>query len=124
MPDYRKLDVWKLAHELALSVYRTTHAYPSDERFGLVTQTRRAVAAIPANIAEGAGRFSDRDYGRFVAIAAGSANEAEYHLLLAKDLGYLDHPTWEAIDNDLSRVRSMLTRLRHRLRRSADTGHD
>ena len=122
MPDYRNLDVWKLAHELTLSVYRVTHTYPVDERFGLITQTRRAIAAIPANIAEGAGRFSDRNYGRFVAIAAGSANEAEYHLLLAKDLGYLKPQTWEAIDGDLARIRAMLTGLRRRLRDESPAG--
>jgi len=112
MTDYRALDVWKLAHSLTVSVYRTTAAYPSDERFGLVAQTRRAATSIPSNIAEGAGRFSDRDNRRFLAIAAGSVNETEYQLLLAKELGYLDPSAWENLSGDLSRVRSMLIRLR------------
>ena len=112
MTDYRALDVWKLAHSVTVSIYRATAAYHSDERFGLMAQTRRAAVSIPSNIAEGAGRFSDRDNRRFLAIAAGSVNETEYQLLLARELGYLDPTTWGDLSGDLSRVRSMLIRLR------------
>ena len=112
MTDYRALDVWKLAHTVTIAIYRATNLYPSDERFGLVSQTRRAASSIPTNIAEGAGRFSDRDNRRFLAIAAGSVNETEYQLLLAKELGYLDATAWDDLTGDLSRVRSMLIRLR------------
>ncbi|OFW65026.1 MAG: four helix bundle protein [Actinobacteria bacterium RBG_16_67_15] len=115
MTDYRTLDVWKLAHSVTLSIYQATANYANDERFGLTAQTRRAATSIPSNIAEGAGRASDRDNRRFLAIAAGSVNETEYQLLLAKELGYLDPATWDDLARDLSRVRSMLTRLRQRL---------
>jgi len=115
MSDYRNLDVWKLAHTTALATYRLTNAFPSGERFGLTSQTRRAVASIAINIAEGAGRDSDRDFRRFIAIAKASTNETEYCLLLARDLGYVAGKDIEEIHNSLARTRSMLTRLRQAL---------
>lgn len=112
MSDYRKLEVWQLAHALRLAVYRFTSDYPEHERFGLVSQTRRAASSITANIAEGAGRGSGPEYSRFLSYAIGSANEVEDHLLLAMDLGYLPRSTWETVTRELSRIRSMLMGLR------------
>jgi four helix bundle protein len=117
MADYRNLEVWQAAHRLTLDVYRATVAYPKEEMYGLVTQTRRAVASIPTNLAEGSGRGSDDDYARFVRFASGSANEVEYQLLLAKDLGYLDEQMWSPLASEVSRVRSMLSRLNQTLKR-------
>jgi four helix bundle protein len=77
MSDYRNLDVWKLAHAVALETYRLTARLPTYERFGLVSQARRSAVSIALNIAEGAGRDSDRDLRRFLGIATGSANETE-----------------------------------------------
>ena len=113
--DYRSLEVWKRAYDLTLEVYRITRAYPNNETFGLAAQTRRAMTSLPANIAEGAGRASNRDYARFVAIAIGSSNEVEVELGLAKDLGYLGVEDWTALEAELSQIRSMLTRLRRHL---------
>jgi len=110
--DYRSLEVWQLGHATRLEIYRITGSYPSSELYGLVSQTRRAASSITSNIAEGAGRGSRREYGRFLSYAIGSANETEDHLLLARDLGYLDRDQWTAIGKDLQRVRSMLIRLR------------
>jgi four helix bundle protein len=115
MSDYRTLDAWQRAHQLTLAVYRATASYPASERYGLTAQTRRAVTSIPSNIAEGAGRDSDRDFARFVAVAAASSNETEYQLLLARDLGYVTDGTFRAITLEIGRVRSMLTRLRQSL---------
>ncbi|CAD7851210.1 MAG: hypothetical protein [Olavius algarvensis Gamma 1 endosymbiont] len=89
MGDYRQLSVWAKAHQLVLLVYRKTRQFPADERFGLISQMRRAAASIPSNIAEGSGRGSDQDFARFARIATGSTNELEYQCILAKDLGYL-----------------------------------
>ena len=108
--------MWNLAHATRLTIYRATNDYPAHEQFGLIAQTRRAASSITANIAEGAGRGSNADYSRFLSYALGSANETEDHLLLARDLGYLPPDGWDAITADLSRIRSMLTRLRHYLR--------
>lgn len=93
-----------------------TGSYPTHERFGLVDQTRRAAASIPTNIAEGAGRDSDREYARYLNIAIGSINEVEDHLLLARGLGYLPIEPWTRMTSDYGRVRAMLTRLKQYLR--------
>lgn len=108
MRDYRQLNVWKKAHKLALLIYGATRAFPVDERFGLVSQMRRAAVSIPSNIAEGSGRGSDQDYARFARIAAGSVNELEYQCILAKDLGYLSEPDAKRLVEYSAEVRRML----------------
>ena len=87
--DFRKIAAWRRAHELTLAVYRATGSFPNDERYGLVSQMRRACASISTNVAEGCGRSTNNELARFIDIATGSASEVEYQLLLAKDLGYL-----------------------------------
>lgn len=115
MADYRNLEVWKLAHQLALRIHRATIEFPTHERYALSSQIRRSAVSIAANIAEGAGRVSDPDFARFVAIAASSANETEYHALLARDLGYLTAESHGEMADLIARVRSMLTNLRKTL---------
>lgn len=115
MQDFRELQVWRKAHELTLALYRATSEFPKHELYGLTSQMRRCAASVPANLAEGCCRNSDRDFARFVGIALGSAGEAEYHLLLAKDLGYL-HPDRHAeLSKQVEEIKRMLTSLRGRL---------
>ena len=116
MQDYRRLEVWRLMHEITLDVYRTTKSFPSEEKFGLTSQLRRASASVGANLAEGCGRGSDADFAKFVQIAIGSASEVDYHLLLAHDLGYLPDETHEQLAQRLGSVRRMLNALITRLR--------
>lgn len=76
------LDVWKLAHELALMVYRLTDHFPRSEQFGLVSQLRRGAGSIPANIVEGQSRQHRKEFLQFLYISKGSAEEIHYHLFL------------------------------------------
>src|SRR5580704_5151162 len=89
MEDFKNLRVWAKAHELTLNVYQKTRCFPKQEMYGLTSQMRRSAASVGPNIAEGCGRRSDGEMRRFIQIARGSANELEYHLLLAKDLHLL-----------------------------------
>src|ERR1700693_2932733 len=89
MEDFKDLKVWTKAHALTLAIHGWTRGFPRDEIYRLTSQLRRAAASIGANIAEGCGRRSDAEMKRFLQIARGSANEVEYHLLLAKDLNLL-----------------------------------
>jgi four helix bundle protein len=73
MRDFKELKVWHKAHQFTLDVYRHTKGFPNDERFGLTAQLRKAASSVPSNIAEGCGRWGDRELARFVGIAAGSA---------------------------------------------------
>src|SRR3954471_6917727 len=84
--DFKKLQVWQVAHQLACSVYRETTNFPKAELYGLTGQLRRSASSIAANIAEGSGRKGDLEFSRFVRISLGSACELEYHLLLSHDV--------------------------------------
>ncbi len=111
MGDYKKLSVWHKAHQLTLEVYRATANFPKDEQFGLSSQLKRAVASIPANIAEGSGRGSDAELARFLRIAMGSAYEVEYHILLAHDLNFLTPDQYQQLDDSIGEVIRMLAGL-------------
>ena len=89
MDPYERFDAWQRAHELAVAVHRATRAWPSDERFGLVAQVRRAAFSVPANIVEGRARRGAREFRRFLDIAWASLAEVGYTLRYARDVGYL-----------------------------------
>ncbi len=116
MQSFRDLNVWQKGHRLTLDIYRQTKRFPSDERFGLTSQIRRACAAICANLAEGCCRHSDKDFARFVDIALGSASEVEYFLLLARDLNHVSEDQYAALVEQTREVKRMLTGLNQRLR--------
>lgn len=120
MRDFKALGVWQKAHALTIDVYRITAGFPTEERYGLTAQIRRSSASVPANIAEGCGREGDREFARYLSIAAGSASETEYHLLLAKDLGYLDDASCVGLDQKVNEVKKMLNALIRKL--NADLG--
>ena len=88
MQPYTELKVWQRSHALVLQVYRLTATFPQEERFGLTSQSRRAATSVPTNIAEGSKRRSNQDFAHFLNMAEGSLSELDYHLLLARDLGY------------------------------------
>lgn len=111
MRSFRKLTVWQRAHELALTVYRLTDEFPGTERFELAAQMRRSAVSVPSNIAEGAGRGGQRDYARFLKIAAGSVSELDYQLLLSKDLGYIPPKIHGELSAEVSEIRRMLASL-------------
>jgi four helix bundle protein len=101
---------------VTLAVYKVTGTFPKDELYGLTSQIRRACASIPANIAEGCGRNSDAELARFLQIAMGSASELDYHLLLARDLGFLSGAVYEQLVSELQEVRRMLNVFIQKLR--------
>jgi four helix bundle protein len=115
MHPFRRLSVWEKAHELVLIAYPITEG-PMHRRFpGLSSQLRRSLAAIPANIAEGAGHESQAQFNRYLTIALASAREAEYHLLLAKDLGAIALKQYAVLEARLGAVTGMLYKLRSRI---------
>ncbi len=109
MQDFTNLKVWHRAHALALSVYRATGPFPQEEQYGLTNQIRRACVSVPANIAEGCGTDGNADFGRFLQMAMRSASELQYHLLLARDLGYLDHEAHTPLNDAVQEVKRMLS---------------
>ncbi len=108
MKDFRGLKVWEKAHHLTLAVYKSTATFPRNEWHGLTRQIRSSCASIGANIAEGCGRGGDAEFARFLQIAMGSASELEYHLLLARDLEFLDKSDYEWLASEVTNVKRML----------------
>ena len=115
MRDFRKLKIWQRSHNLTLDVYKTTANFPKEERYGLTSQLRRACASVPTNIAEGSAMSSDREFARYVEIAAGSASETEYLLFLARDLRIIAEESHQTLASEVTQLRKMLNTFKRRL---------
>jgi four helix bundle protein len=109
--DFRKLQVWQKSYQMALDVYRITRSFPKEEMYGLTSQMRRAAVSVPANIAEGCGRFTDAELLRFLDISMGSASELDTYLMLCRDLEYLDPGIQTPLAEKAAEVKRMLTAL-------------
>ncbi len=105
------LEVFKKAHKVTLSVYQLTQSFPSSEKFGLISQLRRASSSICANLAEGAGRGTRGELRHFAQISKGSSREVEYFLKLAVDLGFLEKKAGIEVSSELDVIQKMLYRL-------------
>ena len=113
MRPHEKLDVWRKAIDFVVTVYKVTETFPKEERFGLTAQLRRAVVSVPANIAEGAARTSNKEFEYFLSNAQGSASEVETELLIAHRLNYLTEANYlslRATQDDLGKMLNGLTR--------------
>lgn len=113
--SYRDLIVWQKGMELAVDVYRLTRLLPKQEEYRISGQMIRAATAIPANIAEGHGRGTRKDYAHFISIAKGSLAELETFILLSRNLELAPHDKCEAILISAEEVGRMLTALRSKL---------
>jgi four helix bundle protein len=109
---FEKLDVWRRAVEHAGSIYTATRTFPSDERFGLTNQMRRAAVSVSSNIAEGSGRVSDVDFARFVEIAYSSLMELVSESTIALQQEFLPRQTYDEIYRESEELARMLSGLR------------
>jgi len=109
--SYRDLQVWRRALDLAEAIYEATAHWPREERFGLVSQIRRAAVSVPSNIAEGAARRSTGEFLQFIGMARGSLAETDTQLLLAQRLGYVHHADAAALLSASEEVSRMLVAL-------------
>jgi four helix bundle protein len=129
--SFRDLDVWKKSHQLVLEIYRITNTFPKDERFGIISQLRRAAYSIPANMAEGFGRRSTKELLQCLSIANGSLEEIRYFIFLSCDLGYLGKPEFDSLEKKADAIAQMIAALSRSLKSklaaqkgfSRDTGH-
>lgn len=122
MRNFRDIQVWHKAHDLTLKVYKVTKSFPREETYGLTNQMRRASYSIPTNIAEGCGRDSNIELGRFFTIAMGSASELEYTLLLSRDLGYVKGKDYEDLNAAVTEIKRMLATYLKKIRTSSKKG--
>lgn len=109
--SFEKLQVWQKSHELTLNIYKLTNDFPKDERFRLTDQLCRAASSIPANIAEGKGRYHKKEFRQFLFIARGSLEETKYHLILSKDLGYISESKFDELINLVQQIGRMMNGL-------------
>jgi len=121
MRNYRDLQTWNKAHNLTLELYKLSRHFPKEEIYGLTSQLRRAASSIGANLAEGCGRQSNPKFARFVRISMGSASELDYHLLLSRDLGFIENTTYDRVSKGLTEVRKMLASLLSTVEMEAQT---
>jgi four helix bundle protein len=108
---HKKLDVWKLAMDLVVKVYKLTSLLPNEEKFNLSSQMKQAAVSVPANIAEGAARNTKKEFANFLHIAQGSLSELDTHLEAAKRLKFLNEDKLGNIDALMERIDKMLTGL-------------
>ncbi len=116
MKKFRDLQIWQRSHKLTLEIYRITKEFPKSELYGLVSQMRRSSSSIPANIAEGCGRNTEKDFARFLDNAMGSASELKYQLILAYDLQYITLDNYEKTNAELTEIKRMLNAFIQKLR--------
>jgi len=104
MKPHQKLEAWKLSFDFVKIMYSHTASFPVDEKFGLTSQIRRASVSIPANIAEGSARRSDKELLQFLYISLGSASELDTLILLAKELGFINPANCDKLISDLDSI--------------------
>jgi four helix bundle protein len=111
LKNYKELKVWQKSYQLCLEVYGITRGFPGDEKYGLISQVRRAAVSVPSNIAEGYGRKTTREYIRSLYLAYGSNCELETQILLSNDLGYMKAQEKEKLQENIEEVERMLKAL-------------
>ena len=117
MRDHTKLKVFELADRLVVSVYRNSVSFPTTERFGLLSQVRRAAVSIAANIVEGCAHSSEAEYARFIEVAYASARELQYEISLCEKLGYLTADSSRLLNDQCTNTARALNGLLRALRK-------
>ena len=108
MNNYKELKVWQKAIDLAEMIYQITGNYPREEKFGLISQLRRAAISVASNIAEGAGRNTDGEFRQMLGIAYGSICEVETQLILSDRMAIIDKSEFEKLSNEIATIQKML----------------
>ena len=116
MHRYKDLKFWQLSRVFCKEIYLVTNTFPEEEKFGLISQLRRASVSIPSNIAEGASRKSDKDFSRFLMISLGSCYEIETQLLISFDLNFINKEELEELQNFLSQIIKMMSKFNSTLK--------
>lgn len=116
MHRYKKLQVWQKSIDLAVEIYGLTEKLPKQEQFGLVNQINRAVISISSNIAEGAGRNTNKEFNNFLGYSLGSSFELDTQLTISNRLNYIDDSSFEKVMEELIVIHNMLVKLKQSLK--------
>lgn len=104
---FKDLVAWQLSVDLCKKIYQVTQGFPPEEKFGLTSQLRRSAISVPSNIAEGAARYSNKEFANFLYIARGSLAELQTQITISKSLGFLDERNGE-LDESIERIHSVI----------------
>jgi four helix bundle protein len=121
MHNLKELKIWKKAIDLAVEVYRVSALFPPDEKYGLISQTRRAAVSISSNIAEGAGRNSEKEFKYFLGIANGSSFELQTQLFISNKLSLLSNEDLEKILQQIEELQKMNYGFQNMLNKKSST---
>jgi four helix bundle protein len=105
LKTHKDLIAWQKSMQLVTEVYKATNGFPKEERYGLTNQIRRSAVSVPSNLAEGAARFSKKEFCQFLYISLGSTAELETQLIISKNLDYLEQDIYEVLLNRIAEVR-------------------
>ena len=109
MHNYKELEIWKASLKICTPIYKLTKTFPDDEKFGLISQIRRAAVSVPSNIAEGSSRSSNKEFSHFLSIALGSLFELETQLQLSIDLNFLKQISVEKLMLDIIQLQKKIS---------------
>jgi four helix bundle protein len=115
MQDFTQLKVWQKSHNFTVNLSKITAKFPSEEKFGLTNQIRRASVSIESNLAEGCGRNGDKEFSRFIDIAQGSAYEVRCQLFIARDLAFLFIDNFELLLDKIDEISRMMIAFQKKL---------
>ena len=115
MHQYKKLEIWQRAVELAVMVYQASEAFPVEERYGLTSQITRSAVSVSSNIAEGAGRNTNKDFNNFLGFALGSLFEVETQLIIASRLSYVETGHLKKIEDEIALLTNKIIRFKQSL---------
>jgi four helix bundle protein len=116
MHRFKELKVWKKSVDLAVHMYILTKSFPSEEKFGIISQLRRSGVSVASNIAEGAGRNTEGEFHHFLGIAEGSANELQTQTIISHQLRYISEKELETVESLVSEIKNMLYSLKKSLK--------
>ncbi len=108
MHNFKELNIWQESKDFCVLIYKMTFDFPKSEVYGLTSQINRAVISIPSNIAEGAGRGTNKDFSRFISIALGSSFELETQLIIALEINYIDKNSFKNLIKKLNIIQKKL----------------
>jgi len=123
LKSYQELEVWQKAHELTLLVFQMTERFPKADQYGIVAQVRRSASSVPANIAEGFGRGTTKEFLRSLQIARGELEETRYFMLLSRDLGRISKEAFEQVDSGCDSTGRLINALGKSLRGRLESRH-
>jgi len=118
MHQYKNLKVWQKSMDLVVEVYKQTNNFPDKEKFSLISQINRSAVSIVSNIAEGAGRNSNKEFNNFLGIALGSSCELETQVIIANRLNYLKEENLDSIVNSIDEIQKIIYSLKKTIKQT------